>query len=88
MVAVPGIDKSPLESIVALELGVWEACEPAPVTMAVDTRDAALVTQVAQAIVPVVVIGPPVIGDVVAMLVTVPVPTLIAVHAQACVEVL
>jgi len=37
-------------------------------------RDAALVTHVAQAIVPVDVIVPPVIGEVVAMLVTVPLP--------------
>jgi hypothetical protein len=41
---------------------------------AVLIRDAAEVSQVGQAIVPVVVIVPPVIGEVVAMLVTVPVP--------------
>ena len=64
----------PLESTVAADDGVCDAWPPPPVTMLVLTRAAAEVTQVAQAIVPVVVIVPPVIGEVVAMLVTVPVP--------------
>jgi hypothetical protein len=50
------------------------ACKPAPVISALFVSDATLVTQVAQAIVPVEVIVPPVIGEVVAMLVTVPFP--------------
>jgi hypothetical protein len=64
----------PLESIVAADDGVCDACNPAPVMIYVLVRDAALVTHVAQAIVPVKVIVPPVIGEVVAMLVTVPLP--------------
>jgi hypothetical protein len=50
-----------------------EACEPAPIISEFAVNAAALVTHVAQAMVPVDVIVPPVIGLVVAMLVTVPV---------------
>ena len=50
------------------------AVPPAPNSNCPLVRDDALVVQVGQAIVPVVVIGPPVIGPVVAMFVTVPVP--------------
>jgi len=53
---------------------VCEACDPAPVINAPLVRLAALVTHVGQAIVPVVVTGPPVMGPVVAMFVTVPDP--------------
>jgi hypothetical protein len=52
------------------------ACPPAPNTIALLVNAAAFVVQVAHAIVPVVVNVPPVIGDVVATLVTVPVPPL------------
>jgi len=73
-VAVPASDRLPPEESVEVAEGVCEPCEPAPVIRAVEVSEAALVTQVAQAIVPVVVIVPPVMGEVVAMLVTVPVP--------------
>lgn len=72
----------PLLSSVVVADGVWEPCEPAPVIIAVDVKDEALVTHVAQAIVPVVVIVPPVIGDVVAIEVTLPEPELQAAPAS------
>src|SRR6266481_8422337 len=64
----------PLESTVALLEGVCEACDPAPVIMSVLVRELAAVTHVAQPSVPVEVMVPPVMGDVVAMLVTEPAP--------------
>ena len=51
---------------------VDDACNPPPITTALLVSAAALVTHVGQAIVPVDVIVPPVIGEVVAILVTVP----------------
>ena len=72
--AVPANAKFPPALSVEVADGVWDACDPAPVIRAVLVSDAALVTQVAQAIVPLVVKVPPVIGEVVATLVTVPVP--------------
>jgi|SRR5579872_4011085 len=48
------------------------ACKPPPITTALLVNAAALVTQVAQPIVPLVLNGPPVIGLEVATLVTVP----------------
>jgi hypothetical protein len=68
----------PEASRVLVAEGVCDAWEPAPVIRAVLVREAAEVTQVAQAIVPVVVIVPPVMGLVVAMLVTVPEPAGVA----------
>ena len=73
----------PLESSVAVDEGVCVPCDPAPVTMAVDVKLAAEVTHVAQAMVPVLVIVPPVIGLVVAMLVTVPLPPPALWHAPS-----
>ena len=53
---------------------VEEAWLPPPMTTALLVNDAADVTHVAHAIVPVAVIVPPVIGEVVPTLVTVPPP--------------
>jgi len=53
---------------------VCEPCEPDPTMMALAVRDAALVTQVVQPTVPVVVTVPPVRGELNVMLVTVPLP--------------
>src|ERR1035438_8854238 len=58
--------------VVSAEI-VEVACNPPPRTTALLVSAAALVTQVAQAMVPVVVNVPPVIGAVVATLVNVPV---------------
>ena len=77
----PGNTALPPALNVAVADGVCDPCNPAPVTKAVDVKLAADVTQVAQAIVPVLVIVPPVIGDVVATLVTVPLPTLASTKA-------
>jgi hypothetical protein len=63
---------TPPELKVAVVSGVCDPCEPAPVIIAVLVSEAAEVTHVAQAIVPVVVIVPPVIGEVVAIDVTPP----------------
>ncbi len=60
--------------VVPSDPSVWLPWLPEPTIIAFAVKLAALVTQVAQAIVPVVEIGPPVIGPVVAMLVTVPDP--------------
>jgi hypothetical protein len=73
-VAVPASARLPPEDSVEVAEGVCEACEPPPVMRAVEVSEAALVTHVAHAIVPVPVIGPPVIGLVVATLVTPPAP--------------
>ena len=54
------------------------ACNPPPTTKRLAVSAAALVTQVAQAIVPVVVIGPPVSGELVATELTEPEPPGIA----------
>lgn len=62
----PEVVTSPVRFVTA------DACEPAPATSWPEVREAAEVTQVAQAIVPVPVIVPPVIGEVVATEVTVP----------------
>ena len=60
--------------VVPREASVCDPCEPEPTTTALAVNEADEVTQVAQAMVPVVVMVPPVMGLVVAMLVTVPVP--------------
>lgn len=73
-VKVPASDIFPPALSVEVADGVWEPCEPAPVISAVLVREAADVTQVAQLIVPVVVIVPPPIGELVAIEVTDPEP--------------
>jgi hypothetical protein len=63
--------------VVPREARTEVAWEPAPKTIRLAVNAAAFVVQVAQAMVPVVVMAPPVIGDVVAMFVTVPVPPVV-----------
>lgn len=71
--AVPVLTPSAVTTPVPVVV-VADACNPPPITKELSVRAAALVTQVGQARVPVVVMVPPVIGEVVAMLVTVPAP--------------
>lgn len=71
--SVPARERLPPELSVDVALGVCAACDPPPVITAVLVSGDALVVHVAQAIVPDPVIVPPVIGPVVAILVTVPV---------------
>ena len=63
--AVP-VANSACVVVVSAEI-VEDACRPPPMTTAFEVSAAAEVTQVAQAMVPVVVMVPPVIGEVVAM---------------------
>ena len=71
---VPAKEALPPALRVEVAEGVWDACPPPPVINAVLVKGDAFVVQVAHPIVPVVVIVPPVIGPVVAILVTDPEP--------------
>jgi len=82
--SVPGKDILPEVSSVAEALADWMPWPPAPVMMVLLDRDEPAVAQVAQAIVPVEVMVPPVMGEVVAMEVT-PAVVLISTR-QRCVE--